>query len=59
MKLHSSVVTVTFNAAQPLRSTLASRRSQTWQDFDYVVIDRGAKDGTLVKLFNELLAEFQ
>jgi glycosyltransferase involved in cell wall biosynthesis len=45
-----SVVTVTFNAAQTIRSTFASLRSQTWQDFEYVVIDGGSTDDTLAIL---------
>lgn len=45
-----SVITVTFNAAKTIPSMLTSLRSQTWQDFEYVVIDGGSTDGSLAIL---------
>lgn len=44
MKL--SVVTVSFNARDVIRQTLASVTGQTYSDLEYIVIDGGSTDGT-------------
>ncbi|CAD5268157.1 MULTISPECIES: glycosyltransferase family 2 protein [unclassified Imperialibacter] len=42
-----SVITVVFNAAQLLKETIESIRSQSYQNIEYFVIDGGSTDGTL------------
>lgn len=41
-----SVVTVCFNAAPTIATTLDSVRAQTWRPLESVVVDGGSKDGT-------------
>lgn len=41
-----SVVTVCFNAAGTIHTTLDSVRAQTWRPLESVVVDGGSKDGT-------------
>lgn len=41
-----SVVTVCYNAAGTIASTLDSVRAQTWRPLESVVVDGGSKDGT-------------
>lgn len=45
MKL--TVITVCFNAAEDLKKTLDSVLSQTFSDFEYLVVDGGSKDNTI------------
>lgn len=42
-----SVVTVTYNNLQGLRKTSASVLSQTFEDFEWIVVDGSSTDGTL------------
>jgi glycosyltransferase involved in cell wall biosynthesis len=42
-----SVVTVVFNDADNLAATIASIKSQSFQDLELIVIDGGSRDGTL------------
>ena len=42
-----SIITVTYNAAQVLSTTLESGRGQSFTDFEYLVIDGASTDGTL------------
>ncbi len=42
-----SIITVTYNAAQVLEPTIQSVIGQTYQDFEYMIIDGGSTDGTL------------
>lgn len=45
-----SIVTVCFNAQDELAGTLADLRRQTFDDYEYVVIDGASTDGTLALL---------
>ena len=42
-----SIITVTWNAAQVIASTLASVREQTGADYEYLIIDGASTDDTL------------
>jgi len=42
-----TIITVVYNDALALKSTIESLRNQTFRDFQYIVIDGGSKDGTL------------
>jgi glycosyltransferase involved in cell wall biosynthesis len=42
-----SIITITYNAAQVLQRTLDSVRSQTFRDFEHLIIDGASTDGTL------------
>ena len=46
-KLKLSIVTVNLNNVAGLKLTLDSVASQTYRDFEYIVIDGGSKDGSL------------
>jgi len=43
MKL--SVITINYNNAEGLRKTLASIASQTYRDFEHIIVDGGSTDG--------------
>ncbi len=45
MKL--SIITINFNNRDGLRKTIESVVNQTWQDFEYIVIDGGSSDGSV------------
>ncbi|MCP9754333.1 glycosyltransferase [Lacihabitans sp. CCS-44] len=42
-----SIITITYNAQDYLERTLKSIRNQTINDFEYLLIDGGSKDGTM------------
>ena len=42
-----SVVTVTFNSAQTVADTIESVLKQQYEDYEYIVVDGGSKDGTV------------
>lgn len=42
-----SIVTVCYNAAQTLATTIASVAEQDWQDYEHLIIDGGSSDGTV------------
>lgn len=42
-----SVVTITFNSGRTVRHTLESVLSQTYKDYEHIIIDGGSKDNTL------------
>ena len=44
MKL--SIITINFNNVSGLQRTMNSVLSQTWKDFEYIVIDGGSNDGS-------------
>ena len=48
-----SVIIPTFNRAQLLRRALRSVRSQTWQDYEVIVVDDHSSDGT-TRMIGEL-----
>ena len=52
MKL--SIITINYNNLQGLEKTYNSVVSQTWQDFEWIVIDGGSTDGS-----KEFLEEHQ
>ncbi|WP_372757299.1 glycosyltransferase family 2 protein [Mariniflexile sp.] len=41
-----SIITVNYNNLQGLIATFESVKNQTWQDFEYLVIDGGSTDGS-------------
>lgn len=45
-----SVITVTYNAGGVIRPTLESVKSQTFKDFEYLVIDGASKDDTIERI---------
>ena len=49
-----SIITVSYNAAATIRSTIQSVVNQTFPDIEYIIIDGGSKDGTV-----EIIREFQ
>lgn len=49
-----SVVTVCFNSAKTIRHTLDAMLAQTWQNYEYWVIDGASTDGTV-----DLLKEYE
>lgn len=42
-----SIITVCFNAEQSIGKTVDSLATQTFRDFEYIVVDGASKDGTL------------
>jgi glycosyltransferase involved in cell wall biosynthesis len=41
-----SIITITYNDKEGLEKTFESVQSQTWKDFEYLVIDGGSTDGS-------------
>lgn len=52
MKL--SIITINYNNCEGLRKTIDSVLSQTWKDFEWIVIDGGSTDGS-----RELIEQYQ
>lgn len=52
-----SIVTVTYNDAQGLRKTLESIKSQTYKNFECLIIDGGSTDNTM-QIINEYEPKF-
>ena len=42
-----SIITATFYSERTLKDTMESILMQTWQDYEYIIIDGASKDGTL------------
>lgn len=53
-----SVITVCFNSAKSIRKTFESMLAQTYQDFEYIIIDGGSTDGT-IDIISEYIPKFQ
>ena len=53
MKL--SIITVSFNSAATIRSTIDSVRAQDYSEVEYIVVDGGSRDGT-IEIKDELLS---
>lgn len=47
-----SIITATFNSVSTLESTIKSVLSQTYSNFEHIIIDGGSTDGTLLLLEN-------
>lgn len=41
-----SIITINYNNLEGLKKTVTSVRSQTWQEFEYLIIDGGSTDGS-------------
>lgn len=48
-----SIITINYNNRDGLRKTIESVVNQTWQDFEYIIIDGGSTDGSV-----EVIKEF-
>lgn len=48
--MNISVITVCFNSKDDLRKTLDSVLSQTYVDMEYLVVDGGSRDGSVICL---------
>lgn len=48
-----SIITINYNNRDGLRKTIESIVNQTWQDFEYIIIDGGSTDGSV-----EVIKEF-
>lgn len=42
-----SIITITYNAADTLQPTMDSVASQTWRDFEHIIVDGASQDNTL------------
>jgi glycosyltransferase involved in cell wall biosynthesis len=49
-----SIITINYNNLEGLQKTIESVVNQTWQDFEYIVIDGGSTDGS-----KELIEQYQ
>lgn len=56
MKTILSIITINYNNLGGLMATVCSIKNQTWQEFEYIVIDGGSTDGS--KEFLETEKEF-
>ncbi|MFC3561743.1 glycosyltransferase family 2 protein [Pedobacter jamesrossensis] len=52
-----SIITVNYNDKAGLEKTINSVKQQTWQDFEYLIIDGGSTDGS-VDIVNKYKNEF-
>ena len=48
-----SIITICYNSEKTISKTLKSLKSQTFKDFEHIVIDGGSTDGTLEIIKNE------
>ena len=53
-----SIITVTYNAKDSIRSTVESVMKQTYRNWEYVFVDGGSNDGT-VEVINSLIEEIE
>ena len=47
MKPKISIITINYNNLEGLQKTIASVSSQTWQEFEHIIIDGGSTDGSV------------
>jgi glycosyltransferase involved in cell wall biosynthesis len=47
MNKRITIITINYNNFEGLKKTFESLSAQTWQDFEYIVIDGGSTDGSL------------
>lgn len=47
MKPKISIITVNYNNLEGLQQTIESASSQTWQEFEHIIIDGGSTDGSV------------
>lgn len=52
-----SIITVSFNSGKTVRDTIESVLSQSYQDYEYLIIDGGSKDDT-INIVKEYLPRF-
>lgn len=48
-----SIITINYNNLGGLKTTISSVKKQTWQEFEYIVIDGGSSDGSKEYIENE------
>lgn len=48
-----TIITINYNNLEGLKRTLDSVVNQTWQDFEYIIIDGGSTDGSAVYIENQ------
>lgn len=55
-----SIITVCYNSAITLESTILSVRDQTYTDIEYIIIDGSSSDGTLeiIKSYSQVISQF-
>lgn len=55
-----SVITVCYNSAKTIESTILSVKNQTYQDIEYIVIDGGSSDQTMniVKKYKSVVSRY-
>ena len=41
-----SIITINYNNLEGLKRTVESVVNQTWQEFEYIIIDGGSTDGS-------------
>ena len=46
-KMKLSIITINYNNREGLRKTIESVVNQTWNDFEYIIIDGGSTDGSV------------
>ncbi|AOC95310.1 glycosyltransferase [Flavobacterium sp. SH_e] len=48
-----SIITINYNNLEGLKKTVESVINQTWQDFEYIIIDGGSTDGSVEYIENK------
>ena len=55
MKPKISIITINYNNLEGLQKTIASVSSQTWQEFEHIIIDGGSTDGSVEYIVSNAL----